>query len=477
MGELSFPPLLVPAFHKSMGLPDIFSDWFRIRRELSPGRKLFLTVASFCLPVLLWCVVSYVPFVWHPDVKITVAAAREGSATILTAGDHLPKDYFPKYVNDVRMENASSRDGSKRQNQRLLRQISPVVIAAGWLDYREAQNDEKIYLLWRDLATGTRKLPLLNDENMKIIRENWQVLAAASPVFSYRDLPDEALRKLLPQGVPANPSYLPAPHEVIESGWKLFTRPPRNDGPKMSERYRNSLGIIFSGFLWACLVGIPIGILCGSYSFFSTLFEPFIDFFRYMPAPTFSTLLVAVLAAGDAPKIALVFIGTLPHMILMLSKTTKLLDVSLLEAAQTLGAKPRQMIGRVVIPGILPNLYNDLRILLGWAWTWLVIAELIGVKSGLTELIETQGRFRNFDQVFPIIMLIGLTGFVTDQILAWFHGLFFPWASSSGRVSRALASFVTWPLRTIAAGAQERVMLDELAREERRTSNTPTEWP
>jgi hypothetical protein len=72
-------------------------------------------------------------------------------------------------------------------------------------------------------------------------------------------------------------------------------------------------------------------------------------------------------------------------------------------------------------------------------------------------------------------MLIGLTGFVTDQILAWFHGLFFPWASSSGRVSRALASFVTWPLRTIAAGAQERVMLDELAREERRTSNTPTE--
>jgi NitT/TauT family transport system permease protein len=308
---------------------------------------------------------------------------------------------------------------------------------------------------------------------MEIIRKNWGILSASSPVFSYGTLPEEPLLKLVPQGVPANPSYLPAPHEVIETGWKMFTSPPRNDGPKMSERYRSSLGIIFYGFLWACLLGVPIGILCGTYSFFSTLFEPFTDFFRYMPAPTFSTLLVAVLAAGDAPKIALVFIGTLPHMILMISKTTRLLDPSLLEAAQTLGAKPGQLIGRVVLPGIMPNLYNDLRILLGWAWTWLVIAELIGVKSGLTEVIETQGRFRNFDQVFPIIILIGLTGFVTDQILAWFHGLLFPWVGSSGRVSRTIAKFLTWPVRTVAAAAREQAVQGELAREALRAKNSP----
>ena len=245
----------------------------------------------------------------------------------------------------------------------------------------------------------------------------------------------------------------------------------------MGERYVSSLSIIFRGFLWACLIGVPIGILCGTYSFFSTLFEPFTDFFRYMPAPTFSTLLVAVLAAGDSPKIALVLIGTLPHMILMISKTTRLLDPALLEAAQTLGAKPLQMISSVVLPGILPNLYNDLRILLGWAWTWLVIAELIGVKSGLTEVIETQGRFRNFDEVFPIIILIGVTGFLTDQILAWLHGIFFPWAGTSGRFSRAIAAFVTWPIRTVAAGARERILLDELDREARRNLKSSKESP
>ncbi|MGJ8635162.1 MAG: ABC transporter permease, partial [Luteolibacter sp.] len=303
---------------------------------------------------------------------------------------------------------------------------------------------------------------------LEIVRKNWAVLEASSPIFSYKALPETPLLKLVPQGKPANPSYLPAPHEVLKTGWRDFTTPPRNEAAPMSERYFSSLGIVFRGFLWACLIGVPIGILCGTYSFFQTLLEPFTDFFRYMPAPTFSTLLVAVLAAGDSPKIALVLIGTLPHMILMISKTTRLLDPALLEAAQTLGAKPGQMIGKVVLPGILPNLYNDLRILLGWAWTWLVIAELIGVKSGLTEVIETQGRFRNFDKVFPVIILIGMTGFLTDQLLAWLHGIFFPWVGSSGRVSRAVASFVTWPVRTVAAGARERVMLDELDREKRR---------
>jgi NitT/TauT family transport system permease protein len=176
-------------------------------------------------------------------------------------------------------------------------------------------------------------------------------------------------------------------------------------------------------------------VLCGTYSFFSKLIEPFIDFFRYMPAPTFSTLLVAIFLANDAPKIALVFVGTFFQLVLVVSNTTRRLDLPLLEAAQTLGANQRQLLTRVVIPGILPNLYNDLRILLGWAWTWLVIAELVGVKSGLTEFIETQGRFRNFDLVFPVIILIGLIGFFTDQILALLRGVIFPYTEEAAAAS------------------------------------------
>ncbi|MEM1083762.1 MAG: ABC transporter permease [Verrucomicrobiota bacterium] len=459
------------------------SGWFGVRRELSKHRQLVLTVVSFVMPVVIWCVVSYVPWIWHPDMELEVSADREGVTTVFTAGDHVSKEFFPTFVEAVREENAAVAAAvgageplttSKRKNQKLLRQIGPVAVEEGWLDYDDGQNDEKIYAIWRELATGAKQSEVLNAENLEIVKKNWAVLGALSEEFEYKKLPLETLLKLVPQGKPANPAYLPAPDKVIEAGIRDFTAEPKNEASTMGERYRASLQVIFKGFMWACLVGLPIGILCGTYDFFAKLFEPFTDFFRYMPAPTFSTLLVAILAADDAPKVALVFIGTVPHMVLMISKTTRLLDPSLLEAAQTLGAKPRQMLSKVVVPGILPNLYNDLRILLGWAWTWLVIAELIGVKSGLTEFIETQGRYRNFDRVFPVIILIGVTGFVTDQILAWLHGVLFPWLGKSGRVSRAVANAATWPIRTVAEAARERVAADERAAQERKLTATQT---
>ena len=442
--------------------PSITKGWFIIRRDLPQSRQFALTVISFLLPLAVWCFVSYVPWIWHPDVKIELSAEREGVTTVFTAGDHVSRQFFPEFVGAVRNDNAvvlaarsagTANLGAKRKNQKLLRQLAPLAVSHGWLAYTQAQNDAVIYSLWRDLATGakiTRK-PALTAENLDIVRQNWTLLAAAAPEFSYKLLPDEPLLKLIPQGKRANPIYLPAPDEVIKTGLRDFTAKVPAGELTMGQRYQKSLGVIFMGFLWACVVGIPIGILCGVFDFFSKLFEPFVDFFRYMPAPTFSTLLVAVLLAGDAPKIALVFIGTVFQMILVVSKTTRLLDPSLLEAAQTLGATPRQMVTHVVIPGILPNLYNDLRILLGWAWTWLVIAELIGVKSGLTEFIETQGRFRDFDRVFPIIILIGVTGFAMDQVLSWLHGIFFPWIGKTDPLSRAIIRIMKWPVNALAA--------------------------
>jgi NitT/TauT family transport system permease protein len=445
-----------------MARPGILKDWFLIRKDLPRSRRMALTVVSFVMPLALWCFVSYVPWIWHPEVKIELSAEREGVTTVFTPGDHVSKAFFPEFVEAVRKENAAviaAREsgtpgtGARRKNQKLLRQIAPLAVEHGWLPYGDGQNDAVLYHLWRDLATGAKTAvkPELSAENLAIVKRNWALLSAVSGDFAFKNLPDEPLLKLLPQGKPANPAFLPAPHEVIESGKRDFAAEAPAGEPTMRDRYLRSLRVILLGFFWSCVVGIPLGILCGVFDFFSKLCEPFVDFFRYMPAPTFSTLLVAVLLAGDAPKVALVFIGTVFQMVLVVSKTTRLLDPSLLEAAQTLGAKPKQMLVNVVIPGILPNLYNDLRILLGWAWTWLVIAELIGVKSGLTEFIETQGRFRNFDRVFPVIILIGVTGFVTDQILSWLHGLFFPWAGKSSAVSRGIARVFTWPFRAISA--------------------------
>jgi NitT/TauT family transport system permease protein len=405
--------------------------------------------------------VSYAPFIWHPDVKLQISADRSDVATVYTAGDHLSKAYFPEFVAAIQSDNAETLAARKtgeiegrsfsirRANLKIVRHISDAAIANRWLSRKEAKQDQLLYEIWRDVATGklSGTRVKLTDENRAIIERNWALMSERSPTFSSKRLPEEPLEKLIPQGVSANPVYLPAPHEVVAKGIQEFTFESEGDKPSMLHRYKHSLKIVFSGFLLAALVGVPLGVLCGTFDFFSKLFEPFIDFFRYMPAPAFSTLLVAVFLAHDAPKIALVFVGTFFQLVLVVANTTRQLDRSLLEAAQTLGAKNITLIRRVILPGITPNLYNDLRILLGWAWTWLVIAELIGVKSGLTEFIETQGRWRNFDRVFPIIILIGITGFTTDQILASLRKYLFPWTPEASEKKHGLIGrFFGWLL-------------------------------
>ena len=182
------------------------------------------------------------------------------------------------------------------------------------------------------------------------------------------------------------------------------------------------------------LIGVPLGILCGTYAAVSKVNEPFIEFFRYLPAPAFGALAVAILGIHDGPKIAIIFIGTFFQQVLIVSNTTRKLDVALLEAALTLGAKKIQVLFRVVIPGILPDLYRDQRILLGWAWTYLIVAELIGTSSGITWFITQQARYKNFDNVFAAIIMIGIIGLVIDVLLAKLGTRLFSWEKAQGKV-------------------------------------------
>ena len=439
----------------------VSSTWFAIRKDLDSKQRLTLSCLSFLLPLFIWAFFSYAPFIWHPDIKLHLSADREDVTTIYSPGDRLSKEFFPTFVKAIQSDNAEilaareagevegSTSRTRRANLKIMRHITPVATANGWLSRDEAKEDSLLYGVWQLLAEGKleHKKVKLTDENIEIVKRNWALMRARSPEFVSKLLPEIPLEKLVPQGVASNPVYLPSPHEVLFKGIEDFTFVADGDNPSMFDRYKHSLRIVFFGFLLAAAVGVPIGIMCGTFDFFSRLFEPFIDFFRYMPAPAFSTLLVAVFLAHDAPKIALVFIGTLFQLVLVVANTTRQLDASLLEAAQTLGAKKLTLIKRVILPGILPDLYNDMRILLGWAWTWLVIAELIGVKSGLTEFMDTQGRFRNFDSVFPIIILIGVSGFVTDQILSSLRKYLFPWTpESSSKKHGFIGHFVYWIL-------------------------------
>ena len=445
--------------------------WFGVRKDLDRTRASMLMALSFVLPLVIWCIASYGPW-WKVAHQITVTAESPQLQSVYIGGDRLDPETWNSFTVTIGEENGKTRQArdagqpvpaTPRQNKKILRQLHPPAVVNGWLAPDQETDDEAIRNVWLKLAAGelqaTRQS--ISAENQAIVADNAAMLRKSG-----EEWPQEMLLKLIPESATevARPVYLVPPDVVAKSLWngltasqpvKLETSEQGAERKTLLQRYAESWRTIVLGFLLAMVIGIPLGILAGTFDFFSRLTEPFTNFFSYMPAPAFGVVLMAIFGLESGPKIMLVFLGTLPGAVLMIAKTTRRLDSSLLEAAQTLGANQRQLLSHVVVPGILPNLYNDLRLLFGSAWTWLVIAELLGFKSGLSEVIDTHGRRFQFEIVYPAILLIGLSGFCMDQILGFVSRFFFPWMAppKQGFVGR------TFERITKLAGTKEPVPL------------------
>lgn len=279
--------------------------------------------------------------------------------------------------------------------------------------------------LWQPLV-------LVTDAGNEEIEGDYDYLSVGQrvekEVFEARNKTLAAAGAELAKGDAVNPIYLPAPHEVAMALYTGFKTEPQRRGEKwLHESLWHSCTIIFYGFIFSAIFGLPLGVLCGTFTSISALIEPFVDFVRYMPAPVFGALAVTILGLDDGPKITIIFIGTFFQMILVIANTTSKLDRGIIEAAQTLGTKGIRLLTRVVVPGVIPELFRDVRILIGWAWTYLVVAELIGAKSGISAFLYQSQRYKQFDNVYASIIMIGLIGLLTDQILAFIGKRAFPW--------------------------------------------------
>ncbi len=417
------------------------SSWFTVTGGLSAKRSMPLVIASFVLPMALWCVVSYVPFVWHPLVNVEVPGG-----TFYRIGDRPNKADFRGEREEALAANALIEEQRasgkplderasrvKRANKPAVKQFGPYAEANGWLSAQDALDETAVFAAMQQYLNGELK-PITADlsaENRAIVAANAATLAALQATDSTSlALPgDVYLLNLVPQGRPENPVFLPPPHEVGLAFYDAFVTPPRREGePWLHERLGESIATITQGFGLACLIGLPLGLICGGFPFFSKLTEPVVNFVSYIPPPAFGALLIAIFGIAGGPKIAMVFIAAVFPLILMVAKTARLMEPSLLEAAQTLGASRRRLFMRVIVPGVLPNVWNDLRIVLALSWTILIIAELTGTKSGISGYMQQQGRYRNFDNVFAAMVMIGIIGFAVDQCLVMARRVLFPWA-------------------------------------------------
>jgi NitT/TauT family transport system permease protein len=215
------------------------------------------------------------------------------------------------------------------------------------------------------------------------------------------------------------PQFLSAPQAVLAAWLGLFG----------SADYLGDIGIsvarVWIAFLASAIVAIPLGVLMSSYRAIGAFTEPLVDFVRYLPVPALVPLTLIWLGIGEGSKIALLWIGTFFQLVLLVADDARRVPKEYVETGRTLGAGDRALMTDVLVPAMLPNMVDSLRITLGWCWTYLIVAEIVASSSGIGYELWTARRYGKTPEVFAGILTIGVIGLVSDQAIRLLHRRWF----------------------------------------------------
>ncbi len=219
-----------------------------------------------------------------------------------------------------------------------------------------------------------------------------------------------------------DPLFLPGPPAVLRRFWLWLS-----EGALIQDAAISTFRVV-AGFGASALLALPLGLCIGAYQPVRAFCEPLLEFARYLPAVALVPLVLLWTGIGEASKITVIWIGTFFQMVIMIAEDAGRVPLPQVEAARTLGATGREVIWLVLLRSAMPSMFDTLRITLGWAWTYLVVAELVAANNGLGYAILKAQRFLQTDRIFVGIIVIGLIGLGTDQLLRWTHRRLFPWA-------------------------------------------------
>ena len=217
------------------------------------------------------------------------------------------------------------------------------------------------------------------------------------------------------------PGILPAPSQVF-AAWNLwaFGTPGFGLNPYVGtwvETVWFSMGRVFRGFACAVLVGVPLGVLIGWSRFVARSIDPLIQGLRPIPITAWLPFAIAVFGIRDAGAVFLIGLGAFFPIVVNSAAGARDCPKNLVRAALMMGATQRQLLLRVVVPNAAPNIFVGMRLGMGIAWTAVIVAEIVAVKSGLGYVLWDAYYVGRMDVVIADMISIGVFGFLSDQVL------------------------------------------------------------
>jgi NitT/TauT family transport system permease protein len=225
----------------------------------------------------------------------------------------------------------------------------------------------------------------------------------------------------------ADPVFLPSPEKVWAATLSFLS-----EGELWTD-VKVSFLRVSAGFLLSALLAIPIGILMGAFRVGEGLMQPLTEFVRYIPVPALIPLMMVLFGIGELPKMMLIFVGTFFQLVLMVAEEIRRVPYDLLQAGYTLGAKRRELVLKILWPAAMPGIFDALRLCNGWAWTYLVVAELVAANEGLGYRILKFSRYLQTPKIYVYLILLGIIGLSLDLLFRRFNRAAFHWASTDRR--------------------------------------------
>ena len=207
-------------------------------------------------------------------------------------------------------------------------------------------------------------------------------------------------------------AIFPTPWQVVTGTIELA-----RDGT-LWEHIGASLMRVGAGFLLALLVALPLGLWMGRVTTVYITLNPVFQMLRPISPIAWIPIAILWFGVGNASPIFLIFIASVFPMMLQTAVGVHTIDARYLRAAQNFGVSRFELMRRVVVPAVLPQVLIGMRVGVGVAWLVVVAAEMIALRSGLGYLImDSRNAGNRYDLVVAGMVIIGVIGLCLDSLM------------------------------------------------------------